>query len=65
MAIYCKCDGTSELLQQPELASVLELDLRDFVDWGKKGLVNFNPFVPNAPFLYPLETEKPQGFLMF
>ena len=25
----------------------------------------FNPFVPNAPFLYPLKTENPYGFLMF
>ena len=26
----------------------------------------FNPFVSNAPFLYPLKTsEKPYGFLMF
>ena len=25
-----------------------------------------NPFVPNAPFYYPLNTsEKPSGFLMY
>ena len=27
--------------------------------------MGFNPFVPNAPFLYPLKTSKPYGFLMF
>ena len=28
--------------QQPELASELESDLQDIVDWGKKWLVDFN-----------------------
>ena len=28
--------------QQPELASELESDLRDTVDWGKKWLVDLN-----------------------
>ena len=32
----------SDLWQQPELASELESDLRDTVDWGKKWLVDFN-----------------------
>ena len=30
--------------QQLELASELETDLRDTVDWGKKWLVDFNWF---------------------
>ena len=37
-----KCDQASDLWQQLELASELESDLRDTVDWGKKWLVDFN-----------------------
>ena len=33
-----------DLWQQLELASELESDLRDTVDWGKKWLVDFNPW---------------------
>ena len=40
--LYCKCDRASDLWQQLELASVLESDLQDTVDWGKKWLVDFN-----------------------
>ena len=41
--ILCsKCDWASDLWQQLELASELESDLRNFVDWGKKWLVDFN-----------------------
>ena len=40
--IFSKCDWTSDLWQQLELASELESDLRDTVDWGKKWLVDFN-----------------------
>ena len=40
--LYSKCDRTSDLWQQLELASELESDLRDTVDWGKKWLVDFN-----------------------
>ena len=40
--LYSKCDEASDLLQQLELASELESDLRDTVDWGKKWLVDFN-----------------------
>ena len=40
--LYSKCDQASDLLQQLELASELEYDLRDTVDWGKKWLVDFN-----------------------
>ena len=40
--LYSKCDRTSDLWQQLELASELESDLRDTVDRGKKWLVDFN-----------------------
>ena len=40
--LYCKCDQASDLWQQLELASELESDLQDIVDWGRKWLVNFN-----------------------
>ena len=35
-ALSSKCDQTSDLWQQLELASELESDLRDTVDWGRK-----------------------------
>ena len=41
-ALYSKCDWASDLWQQLDLASELESDLRDTVDWGKKWLVDFN-----------------------
>ena len=37
-----KCDQASELWQQLELASELESDLRDTVEWGRKWLLDFN-----------------------
>ena len=37
-----RCDWASDLWQQLELASELESDLRDTLDWGKKWLVDFN-----------------------
>ena len=40
--LYSKCDQASDLWQQLELASELESDLRDTVDWSKKWLVDFN-----------------------
>ena len=40
--LYSKCDQASDLWQQLELASELESDLRDTVDWGKKRLLDFN-----------------------
>ena len=40
--LYSKCDQTSDLWQQLELASELESDLQDTVDWGRKWLVDFN-----------------------
>ena len=39
---YCKCDQASDLWQYLQLASELESDLQDTVDWGKKWLVDFN-----------------------
>ena len=40
--LYSKFDQASDLWQQLELASELEFDLRDTVDWGRKWLVDFN-----------------------
>ena len=40
--VYSKCEQASDLWQQLELASELESDLRDTVDWGMKWLVGFN-----------------------
>ena len=40
--LYSKCDQASDRWQQLELASELESDLRDTVDWGRKWLVDFN-----------------------
>ena len=40
--LYSKCDQASDLWQQLEMASELESDLRDTVDWGRKWLVDFN-----------------------
>ena len=37
-----KCDLAFDLWQQLELASEVESDLRDTVDWGKKWLIDFN-----------------------
>ena len=34
--LYSKCDQVSDLWQQLELASELESDLRDTLDWGRK-----------------------------
>ena len=41
--LYSKCDQASDLWQQVELASELESDLRDTVEWGRKWLVDFDP----------------------
>ena len=40
--LYSKCDQASDLWQQLELASELESDLQDTVDWGRKWRVDFN-----------------------
>ena len=41
-SLYSKCEQVSDLRQQMELASELESDLRDIVDWSRKWLVEFN-----------------------
>ena len=40
--VHSKCDQASDLWQQLELASEVESDLRDTVDWGRKWFVDFN-----------------------
>ena len=40
--LYSKCDWASDMWQQLELASELESDLQDTVDWGREWLVDFN-----------------------
>ena len=40
--LYSNCDPVSDLWQQLELASELESDLQNTMDWGKKWLVDFN-----------------------
>ena len=40
--LHSKCDRASDLWQQLELASELESDLRETVDWGRKWLVDFS-----------------------
>ena len=40
--LYSKCNQASDMWQQLELASELESDLSDTVDWGRKWLVDFN-----------------------
>ena len=40
--LYSKCDQTSDLWKQLELASEVESDLPDTVDWGRKWLADFN-----------------------
>ena len=37
--LYSKCDQVSDLWKQLELASELESDLRDTVDWARSGLL--------------------------
>ena len=41
ITLYSKCDQASDLLQQLDLASELESDLQDTVDWDRKWLVDF------------------------
>ena len=40
--LYSKCDQLPDLWQQLELASELDSDLEDTVDWGKKWFVDFD-----------------------
>ena len=52
--LYSKCDEAFDLWQQRELASELECDLRDTVDWGKKQLVDFSAGKNSAGFILPV-----------
>ena len=56
--LYSKCDQASDLWQQLELASELESDLRDTVDWGRKWLVDFNA---GKTQLVPFDQSKNTG----
>ena len=40
--LYSKCDQASDKWKQLELASEVESDLRDTVDWGRKWFVDFS-----------------------
>ena len=40
--LYSRCNQTSDLWQKLELASEVESDLQDIVDWGRKLLVDWN-----------------------
>ena len=40
--VYSNCDQVSDLWQKLELASELESDLRDTVDWDRKWFVDFS-----------------------
>ena len=40
--LLSKCDQASDMWQQLELASELESDLGDTVNWGRKWLADFN-----------------------
>ena len=42
LTLYPEYDQASDLWQQLELASELESDLQDTVDWGRNWLVGFN-----------------------
>ena len=48
--LYFKYDQASDLWQQLELASELESDLQDTVDWGKKWLVDLNAWKTELVF---------------
>ena len=56
--LYFKCNQASDLWQQLELASELESDLRDTVDWGRKWLVDFNA---GKTQLVPFDRSKNTG----
>ena len=51
--LYSKCDQALDLWQQQELASELESNLRDTVDWGRKYLVDFNAGKNSAGLVWP------------
>ena len=52
--MYSNCDQASDLWQQFELASELDSDLRDTLDWGKKLHVEFNAGKTPTGFVWPV-----------
>ena len=56
--LYSKCDQASDLRQQLELASELESDLQDTVDWSRKWLVDFSA---GKTQLVPFDQSKNTG----
>ena len=60
--LYSKCDQTSDLWQQLELASELESDLPDTMDWGRKWLVDeLNGFNAGRTQLVSFDWSKNTG----
>ena len=58
---FCpRCDQASDLWQQLELASELESDLQDTVEWGKKWLVDFKS---GKTQLLPFDQSNNTGFI--
>ena len=51
-SLCSKCDQASDLWKQLKLASELESDLRDTVNWGRKWLVNFIARKPQPVSFY-------------
>ena len=49
--LYSNCYQASDLWQQLELATELESDLQDTLDWGEKWLVDFNAGKNSAVFI--------------
>ena len=59
--LYYKCEQACDLWQQLELASELESDLQDTVDWGRKWLVDFNA---GKTQVISFDCSNNSGFLM-
>ena len=57
--LYSKCYQASDLWQQLEMATELESDLWDIVNWGRKWLVDFNT---GKPQLISFELFNDTGF---
>ena len=49
--LYSKCDQSSDLWQQLELASELESDLRDTVNWGQEVTCSFQCWKNSTGFI--------------
>ena len=57
--LYSECNQASDLWKQLELASKLESDLQDTVDWARKWLVDFIVGRTQLVFLTGLITPVP------